>query len=238
MLLRDFRQGERVGRNPRSTGKTPGRSRWPEPEAVRRATKMRLGKHAPLEGVPNNVYPRAEFGLPIVFHFKNNDKGEPKDTELIPLIDGEPKQRMASPVILKPLAIGADKAVSMILHLKASGVCDVGLNRVTPRGHIENAKVRDPRRELSELAHGVARARATEEIALRLCRGGVPGLCRRTRFPGGLSYEWVSLGCVSGSRPGLHCPRHGRRETLGSDRTFSPKSAKRQPRRYRSAVGR
>ena len=92
--LQRFRQGKGVGRNP-GQGNRPGRSRWPEPDTIRRTA----GRHAPMhepEHPAKGFYPRAAFGLPIVFHFK--DGGDPRDQVLNP--DGH--DRMASPLILRP----------------------------------------------------------------------------------------------------------------------------------------
>ncbi len=94
--LRLFRQGVNIGRNPPSPGSTsPGRSRWPEPDMIRRHTRRHASGHAPAHPVVD-VYPRAAFGLPIIFHFK--DPGEPTDQTLAP-VDGD---RLASPLILRP----------------------------------------------------------------------------------------------------------------------------------------
>lgn len=82
--LKDFRQGQGVGRR-----NGPGRSYWPEPDTIRRLS----GQHAPTH--PVNGYPRAAFGLPIVFHFKG---GDPDDHVFEP----ECSDRMASPLILRP----------------------------------------------------------------------------------------------------------------------------------------
>jgi CRISPR-associated protein Cmr1 len=83
-LLHQFRQGKNIGRNPGQDNR-PGRSRWPEPEAVRRATGgSRAKMHQRLGHIPDNVYPRAEFGLPIIFHFKDQNAGDPYDTSLEP----------------------------------------------------------------------------------------------------------------------------------------------------------
>lgn len=115
-LLQKFRQGEEVGRN-KGGDKSPGRSRWPEPETIRRVTGKRSRQHARLTHIPNDAFPRAEFGLPIVFHFQGN--GEPPDTVLYPSNDpsGAPRERMASPLILKPLALANGKAVPLIVRL-------------------------------------------------------------------------------------------------------------------------
>ncbi len=102
-LLRDFRQGAGFARNPGQQTRRPGRSRYPEPETIRRVTGQRSSQHARLTHVPDDAFPRAELGLPIVFHFRG--QGEPSpDTILYPAIgaDGTRRERMASPLILKP----------------------------------------------------------------------------------------------------------------------------------------
>ena len=93
-MLQRFRQGPDVGRK-RGQGNRPGRSRWPEPNAIRRAAGRHAPKHEP-EHRAKGFYPRAAFGLPIVFHFK--DREDPPDQVLNP--DGH--DRMASPLILRP----------------------------------------------------------------------------------------------------------------------------------------
>jgi CRISPR-associated protein Cmr1 len=120
--LQKFRQGEEVGRN-RGSGNRPGRSRWPEPETIRRVTERRSPRHARLAHIPNDAFPRAEFGLPIVFHFQG--EGEPPDTVLYPL----GAERMASPLILKPLALANGKAVPLILQLISPSLTGVELKR-------------------------------------------------------------------------------------------------------------
>lgn len=96
--LRDFRQKPDVGRNPSSKDKIPaGRSRWPEPDMLRRQTRRNAPEHPPEHPV-QDVYPRAAFGLPIVFHFKDENKGEPNQQLLVP----EGGDRLASQLILRP----------------------------------------------------------------------------------------------------------------------------------------
>ena len=97
--LMRFRQEPNLGRNP-GRGNHPGRSRWPEPDAIRRVTGRHARGHEPEHPV-DGFYPRAAFGLPIVFHFK--DHGDPPDHTLVPVESGHGKQdRMASPLILRP----------------------------------------------------------------------------------------------------------------------------------------
>jgi CRISPR-associated protein Cmr1 len=93
--MRLFRQGDGIGRNPGQEQNRPGRSRWPEPDAIRRYANTHAALHAPTH-TAGQRFPRAAFGLPIIFHFK--DKGDPQDSTLAP--DG--LDRMASPIILRP----------------------------------------------------------------------------------------------------------------------------------------
>ena len=83
--LKNFRQHRGGVPTHRSGG--PGRSNWPEADAIRRAAKM-----------TERVFPRAAFGLPIVFHFKDGGRGDPDDVIVVP----EDNDRMASPLILRP----------------------------------------------------------------------------------------------------------------------------------------
>jgi len=131
-LLQKLRQGKEVGRN-KGGDKNPGRSRWPEPETIRRVIGKRSRQHARMTYIPDDAFPRAEFGLPIVFHFK--DKGDPPDTVLYPSDDpsGEPRERMASPLILKPLALANGKAVPLILHLVTPPLTGVVLKQGSDR---------------------------------------------------------------------------------------------------------
>lgn len=93
--LQNFRQGKGIGRNPGSEPNRPGRSRWPEPDAIRRITKKNATAHRP-EHPAENLFPRAQFGLPIIFHFKDRD--DPQDATLKPM----GAERMSSPIFLRP----------------------------------------------------------------------------------------------------------------------------------------
>ncbi len=99
--LRAFRQGEGVGRNPGQEHNRPGRSRWPEPDMIRRLTKQYADGHAPSHPL-QHLYPRAAFGLPIVFHFQSKDDPE----QLILEPQDERHDRMASPLVLRPYRAG------------------------------------------------------------------------------------------------------------------------------------
>jgi CRISPR-associated protein Cmr1 len=92
--------------------------------------------------IPNDAFPRAEIGLPIVFHFKDQGVGDPKDTELYPVKDGQEKTRMSSPLILKPLICKNGEVLQMILRLKAAGPDEVVLEKATGKPTFK--KIRDP----------------------------------------------------------------------------------------------
>lgn len=99
--LSDFKQKAELGRNKGHPPKPAGRSRWPEPDALRRIHRTHHSNHAP-EHQAGNVFPRALFGLPIIFHFVG--AGEPKDSQLSP-IKGD---RLASPLFIRPFYIETD----------------------------------------------------------------------------------------------------------------------------------
>lgn len=107
--LRRLRQGPDLGRNPAQPGSPSpaGRSRWPEPEQIRKHTEQRSEKHKRLP-VQVERFPRAAFGLPIIFHFqggakRSEERGkDPADSELKPAN----ADRMASPLILRPMRDG------------------------------------------------------------------------------------------------------------------------------------
>ena len=110
--LKDYRQQ----RNP---GQPAGRSRWPEPDAVRVATGMHHPAHAPRH--PVRKLPRARFGLPIIVHFKT-DRALPRhqDDPYDVSIEGATSDRLASPLILRPLAVrGGYVGLACALHSAA-----------------------------------------------------------------------------------------------------------------------
>lgn len=99
--LGEFRQKPNLGRNPGQTTSRPGRSRWPEPDAIRRIQKTHNPNHAP-EHPAGNVFPRILFGAPIIFHFVGAQ--EPRDVEVSPAAEG--CDRIPSPVIIHPYYCG------------------------------------------------------------------------------------------------------------------------------------
>ena len=141
-LMQSFRQSAGVGRNLGSSPNRPGRSRWPEPESIRQAASCRSARHSRMPSIPDDAFPRAEIGLPIVFHFKDQSDGDPKDTELYPVVNGQEKTRMSSPLILKPLICRNGEVIQMIMRLKAPMPEKVVLKKAT--GSPTFSKISDP----------------------------------------------------------------------------------------------
>jgi len=103
---RRFRQSRNAGQQTNR----PGRSHWPEPDVVRAV----LGRAEPRHRIPIHSplirkLPRAQFGLPIVMHFK--DRGDPS-TRIVPV--NPDLERLASPLIFRPL--GEKTSVVLILN--------------------------------------------------------------------------------------------------------------------------
>lgn len=138
-LMGTFRQGVGVGRNPGSGPNRPGRSRFPESESVRKATSSRSARHSRIPSIPDDAFPRAEIGLPIVFHFQG--MGDPKDTELYPMVNGLKKTRMSSPLILRPLICRNGEVMQMILRLNTPSLDEVVLEKAN--GSPRFKKIRD-----------------------------------------------------------------------------------------------
>lgn len=126
-VMQRLRQGvpeARPGPDPRF----PGRSRWPEADSIRQIAGQHIPRYVPTH--PARVmFPRAEFGLPIVFHFKqdkprapNPIDWDPDDHTLQVALSGA--SRMASPVILKPIttaagqSAGNERARPVVLFLR------------------------------------------------------------------------------------------------------------------------
>lgn len=107
----DFRQKPGVGRNI-GQGNRPERSRWPEPDAIRRITKQHSGNHQP-EHPAGNWFPRGAFGLPIQTEFKNA-QGDPTGTFTLKPANAD---RWPSPVILKVVKLGTGQIARICLIL-------------------------------------------------------------------------------------------------------------------------
>jgi CRISPR-associated protein Cmr1 len=115
-VLYKFRQGEEIGRYRGSSGRQ-GRSRWPEADSIRRITGQNSPRHKPSPEKPEKAFPRAQLGLPIIMRFKDSKDGDPGSVTLSPSLKGEKAERMASPLILKVLALNNNKYLPICLCL-------------------------------------------------------------------------------------------------------------------------
>ncbi|NTX41320.1 type III-B CRISPR module RAMP protein Cmr1 [Myxococcus sp. CA033] len=138
--LREFRQGTHGAQGERPRNPSPvgdnraGRSNWPEADKIRHhARPSKPGpdpraypeEHAPRSAYPRTpVWPRAGFGLPIVFHFQQKQRGtkesysrlEPEKVQLQWMTNrGDVRDRLGSPLIVKamPLANGRFEPIAL-----------------------------------------------------------------------------------------------------------------------------
>jgi len=153
-LYRDFRQDR-----PNRGGGRPGRNRWPEPDSVRLDRDTHSPNHSPIQMTGD--YPRAIFGLPIIFHFKDVRDGDPADQTLEPSTEDQ-GGRLASPFILKPLMVSPTHAFPMVMRLHSNV-----LDRATEMGRqLENLRLRQKQEE--DLTVSAGPRRADEEFLGRV----------------------------------------------------------------------
>lgn len=131
-----------------------GKSKWPEPNEIRdrAGLPLRIAEEAEDRDLVHK-FPRAVFGLPIVFHLPHDD-GKP-DFHLLgrPLKD-EPTEkdveRLSSPIILRPLACEGGKAVGLALVLHTEKTPPRGLYLKDPKGKVRNDPPPDAKLEKTE----------------------------------------------------------------------------------------
>lgn len=125
--LKDFRQSPRTGNNYK------GESHWSEPDAIRRIVGTfavnvkdqetnQIKDRKPSHQV-GNKFPRAEFGLPIIIKFKEENQRDPKTQTLKP----RRFERLASPLILRPIICVDKKAVGLALILETPDLPELEL---------------------------------------------------------------------------------------------------------------
>lgn len=162
--LRLYRQGEGIGRNRGQEPNRPGRSRWPEPDAIRRHANTHSPLHAPTH-LAEKRFPRAAFGLPIIFHFK--DRGDPADATLTPA----GKERMASPLILRPYRQADGGWRSAALRLPYAHVLACGLS-LSLRGRTDTLNLNSG--EWWPLARDAEQRRAVADVVKPIKLAGSP----------------------------------------------------------------
>lgn len=114
-LLIDGLQSFRQSRE----GNQYGPTHWPEANAVRSNARKPKSSKSPYLG--DDVFPRAQLGLPILFHFPQEKTLE--DATLT----GITKERMASRLILRPLVCGSNQAFGLAICLTGPIVPDGGI---------------------------------------------------------------------------------------------------------------
>lgn len=131
-LYRDFRQGVPSARNKGSdpnNSRKAGRSKYPEPDTIRRLSPRDRWTHRAEHLIQG--FPRADLGLPIVFHFI----GEGSDHTLQGAKDQQ--TRFASPVVTKALKVEGGYVPALILldapHVWENG--DLALKPKNGRDH-------------------------------------------------------------------------------------------------------
>ena len=144
--LKNFRQMRR--QSTIQDAKHPGRSMWPEPSAIRQLTEQSHPRHAnPIPNPAVNKFPRAVFGLPIIFHFK--DRGEPEETSL----EGAAQdfERLASPLILRPVSCRNNEFLGIALLLEGPRTTPGGLQLTEKNGSQHPVSTTLTRAEASQI---------------------------------------------------------------------------------------
>lgn len=111
-IYKEFRQGKGFARNPGSDPSKPaklGRSKYPEPDSIRTLYRHQQWTHEVSH--PVSGFPRADLGLPIVFHFQQ----EGPDGDFTLQLDIPNKSRFASPIITKAVKVQGGYAPALIL---------------------------------------------------------------------------------------------------------------------------
>lgn len=96
-----------------------GASLWPEAQAIRNAAQG--------QDPGAGYFPRADLGMPILFQ----QMGIDPPPQLTPSFADRDRDRMASPLIVKPLALAQDKAVPMVMLLNAPHIWEMDPQPVT-----------------------------------------------------------------------------------------------------------
>lgn len=140
-VMQTFRQGIGVGRRPGRT--MPGRSRWPEAESVRELTVAQRSLSSRPSGwntldpsipSPACYFPRAELGMPIILEIRESVPYPPGRNGSPPYLKptlqyGAKKDRMASPLILRPMRFANNTTVAMIVRLNTEPLNTAYLKR-------------------------------------------------------------------------------------------------------------
>lgn len=140
----EFRQWPDLARDgTKGSPRTYRLSHWPEAHEIRKAAGVSKPAHAPgVTGWAGRDYPmpRAAFGLPIVVHFKDrlnrtstadDPRFDPADRTILPVVNDVVLERMASPVILRPIAVSASSFRPCTVLIDSSAMGDLPMESVS-----------------------------------------------------------------------------------------------------------
>jgi len=116
-LLKEFRQNR--------FGSTYGQSKWPEANALRQRTgnKARFSEDVPYKCQKViDKFPRAAFGLPLLFHLPHDGSIGEVNLQGADGPNGEKRERLSSPIILRPLSCKNDRGIGMAVILDAPSI--------------------------------------------------------------------------------------------------------------------
>jgi CRISPR-associated protein Cmr1 len=120
--LEKFRQSRFMKNN-----RPYGRSKWPEADEIRRLTGQSTRRHQNPR-VSVNKFPRGQFGLPIIFQFKDSNNPDPSTLKL------KDHNRLASPLIIRPYMCEGGKSVGLAVVLERNGQVPGGYVLETNQG--------------------------------------------------------------------------------------------------------
>jgi CRISPR-associated protein Cmr1 len=151
-VYKEFRQGKGFARNPGSDPQKPaklGRSKYPEPDSIRALYPHERWTHSAEH--PVRGFPRADLGLPIVFHFQEEG---PRDENFTLELNASGQSRFASPVITKPIKVRDGYAPALMLldspHVWEMGDLKLSLKRDVRK--LDKAQVGLGPSQLAEIA--------------------------------------------------------------------------------------
>ncbi|MDO5675374.1 MAG: type III-B CRISPR module RAMP protein Cmr1 [bacterium] len=146
----EFRQGGTYAREPGTARGRPGRSRWPEPDAIRRITGT-FGTHQPRHG--HQWFPRAAYGMPIETSF--NTRSDPTDPKGKFNLQPAGSPRWPSPFILKVVKLANQTLAKAWLLLNHSLPHDLVLRAAPPYSDYELEGAEHPANYIGkQLLHG------------------------------------------------------------------------------------
>lgn len=151
------------------SGNRFGRSKWPEPQAVRLKHDPRKQWPHGAEAVNADQYPRAALGLPIVLHFKDKPPAEPPEHQILGAVPGEKGwnklERYSSPILLRPVRVWErDRALYIPVAIFTDCTLPAVARPLVTTEPKSDAKARDVVRGYDIRAHADATLERIEKV--------------------------------------------------------------------------